>query len=154
MQDGVGQPGGSCLCPNGEAYWVGTKDNAVTCAGGILACIDGVAGTCSEAKGKWSHNQVTCKKVISQKAKTQGRIHSSQSDRHREPLTPNHHGLHIPIQLLFILQKSRKSKRRWHAEDNQPVSGQRHVHLHHDRNVWLPNLRKRDPVKNFRQLEQ
>ena len=53
---GVGEWGGSCLCPNGQIYEVGDwKDRC-----GSLACIGGLSGTCHRRKGAWSGRSVEC----------------------------------------------------------------------------------------------
>jgi FAD/FMN-containing dehydrogenase len=52
----VGDSGGTCTCPNGEVYQVG--DNGDSC--GSLACIGGIAGSCSENNPGGAGYQVVC----------------------------------------------------------------------------------------------
>ena len=53
----IGVWGGSCMCPNGEVYWVGDEGNFCQ----SLACIGGESGDCQrEVSEKWAHRRVTC----------------------------------------------------------------------------------------------
>jgi FAD binding domain len=56
----VGDWGGTCTCPNGSVYRVG--DNGDACSS--LACIGGVAGTCSEANAGGEGYRVICDTTV------------------------------------------------------------------------------------------
>ena len=53
---GVGGWGGTCKCPDGNAYQVG--DNNDSCAS--LACKNGQMVKCNRHNGPWSRRKVTC----------------------------------------------------------------------------------------------
>eukprot|EP01079_Euglenida_sp_SAG-EU17-18_P002930 gene2930-3508_t len=54
--DAYGEHGGSCTCPDGQVYQVGTRpDNPTT-----LACFGGVPGPINDAPGPWSYHAVRC----------------------------------------------------------------------------------------------
>jgi len=55
--EGVGEYGGTCVCPNGERYQVGAYENDCN----RLACFNGEAHSCSASAGIWSHRKVICK---------------------------------------------------------------------------------------------
>ena len=59
--NGVGGWGGTCTCPDGEVYQVGSPDGCTS-----LACINGVSGTCSSTNPGGAGVRVTCAPANSQ----------------------------------------------------------------------------------------
>ena len=48
--------GGTCICPDRQMYAVGAQ--GIGCAS--LACVGGTPSQCTQARGAWSYNAVTC----------------------------------------------------------------------------------------------
>lgn len=53
---GVGEWGGTCRCPDGEEYLVGSL---VVDGCGELACVGGYPGLCNEYRSVWAHRKVS-----------------------------------------------------------------------------------------------
>ena len=53
----VGNFGGTCTCPSGASFWVGSQDDDCS----TLACIGGKSGECTKTESdKWKQKQVVC----------------------------------------------------------------------------------------------
>jgi purine nucleosidase len=56
QQARAGSWGGKCMCPDGQIYEVGDRNNFCR----SLSCFGGTAGNCNHREGPWSHRNVTC----------------------------------------------------------------------------------------------